>query len=47
MYFVALIDGEVIGWVHLESHERNKLDGVVSHDGATRVPRARYREPTD
>ena len=28
-YFVALVDGEVIGWVHLESREVAKLDGVV------------------
>ncbi|ERH09797.1 MAG: sortase related acyltransferase [halophilic archaeon J07HX64] len=29
IYFVALVDGEVIGWVHLEGREINKLDGVV------------------
>jgi L-amino acid N-acyltransferase YncA len=29
MYFVALVDGEVIGWVHLESRNVQKLDHVV------------------
>jgi GNAT superfamily N-acetyltransferase len=29
MYFVALVDGEVIGWVHLEGRAVEKLDGVV------------------
>jgi ribosomal protein S18 acetylase RimI-like enzyme len=29
MYFVALVDGEVIGWVHLEGKAVRKLDGVV------------------
>lgn len=29
MYFVALVDGEVIGWVHLEGREPKKLDHVV------------------
>ncbi len=29
MYFVALVDGEVIGWVHLEGRDISKLDGVA------------------
>lgn len=29
MYFVALVDSEVIGWVHLESRDVKKLDHVV------------------
>jgi ribosomal protein S18 acetylase RimI-like enzyme len=29
MYFVALVDGEVIGWVHLEGRNVQKLDGVA------------------
>jgi ribosomal protein S18 acetylase RimI-like enzyme len=29
MYFVALVDGEVIGWVHLEGRDIQKLEGVV------------------
>lgn len=28
-YFVALVDGEVIGWVHLEQRDIDKLDHVV------------------
>lgn len=28
-YFVALVDGEVIGWVHLESRDVAKLEGVL------------------
>jgi ribosomal protein S18 acetylase RimI-like enzyme len=28
-YFLALVDGEVIGWVHLEQRDVDKLDHVV------------------
>lgn len=28
-YFVAIVDGEVIGWVHLEEREQQKLSHVV------------------